>query len=82
MRYAKGSVDYEVNMWEFLEIQKMIPMTVPERKAFRSWVKSGHDVDSNPWDRLDYDGEPMNFLLAYREEYGYPPTVWVSPQIL
>lgn len=76
MRYDKHSVDYQVNMESFLEMEECVPMTKPERKAVRIWVRKGHELESNPWNYLDSDGLLLNYLQAYRLHYGYSSGPW------
>lgn len=83
MKYDKKSCDYQVNMEAFHEMDKCVPMTKPERDALRIWVKKGYDLDTNPWDYLDSDGLPLNYLQAFRLEYGYssgPWDYWKGPE--
>ena len=35
-----------------------------------------YDIDTNPWDYLDADGMPLNYLQAYRLHYGYSSGPW------
>lgn len=76
MIYDKKSIDYQVNVESFHEMEECVPMTKSERDAVRIWVKKGHELESNPWDYLDSDGLPLNFLQAYRLEYGYSSGPW------
>lgn len=76
--YPKDAVDYEVNKESLREMEEVVPMTGPERKKLRVWVRSGHDVESNPWGYLDEDGFQLNYLQAYRLEYGYSAGPWDS----
>ena len=58
-------------------------MTLRERSCLRRWVRSGHELESNPWGLLDSDGMPLNYLQAYRIEYGYssgPWDYWKGPE--
>ena len=70
MRYAKGSVDYAVNLQSLHEMEELVPMTLHERECLRRWVKSGHDVDSNPWHYFESDNLEMNYLKARRILFG------------
>jgi hypothetical protein len=82
MRYRKGSYDYSFNMEAFHDMDRTVPMTKPERDALRSWVKAGHDIDSNPWGYKDSDQFPMNYIQAYRLKLGYsygPWDYWKGP---
>lgn len=76
MRYPKHSIDYEINLESFREMEMVVPMTKPERTALRRWVKKGHDLETNPWNSRDADGEFLNYLRAYRLEYGYSSGPW------
>lgn len=76
MRYDKHSIDYQVNMEALHEMEECVPMTKPERNAVRRWVKKGYELDSNPWDCLDTDGMPLNYLQAYRLYYGCSSGPW------
>ncbi len=83
MRYDKKSSYYQVNMFAFHEMDECVPMTKPERDNLRNWVKKGYDIDTNPWDYLDSDGMPLNYLQAYRLHYGYssgPWDCWKGPE--
>ena len=58
-------------------------MTLRERSCLRRRVRSGHELESNPWGLLDSDGMPLNYLQAYRIEYGYssgPWDYWKGPE--
>lgn len=82
MRYDKNSIDYHINMEAFHEMEDCVPMTKPERNALRLWVKKGFDLDTNPWDYTGSDGMLLNYLQAYRLEYGYlngPWDYWKGP---
>jgi len=72
----KKSIDYQVNLWTLHEMEEVVPMTLYERKAIHKWVRSGHEIESNPWNYLDSDGMPLNFLQAYRLKYGYSSGPW------
>lgn len=37
----KKSHDYQLNKVELEEIEKLVPMTTPERNAIRKWVRKG-----------------------------------------
>lgn len=76
MRYDKQSIDYQVNMVALHEMEEFVPMTNPERAAVRKWVKKGYELESNPWNYLDSDGMPLNYLQAYRLYYGYSSGPW------
>ena len=72
----KKSHDYQLNLVELEEMEKIVPMTVPERNAIRKWVRKGNTVESNPWEYVDPDGEQMNYLQAYRIHFGYTRGPW------
>lgn len=76
MRYPKNSIDYQVNMQALSEMELYVPMTLCERNALRRWAKKGHDLDTNPWNSVDEYGYPLNYLQAYRLEYGYSSGPW------
>ena len=76
MKYPKHSYDYEVNIECLHEIESLIPMTLDERANLRSWAKSGHSVDSNPWNYCDASGVILNYLLAFRIHFGFPSHIW------
>lgn len=76
MKIDKKSVDYQLNMEALREMEEIVPMTLHERNAIRRWVHQGHDVESNPWDYRDGDGLHINFLQAFRLEYGYSSGPW------
>lgn len=83
MIFDKHSIDYQLNLEALREMESLVPMTVSERTAIRSWVKQGHEPESNPWDYTDSDNLPLNFLQAYRIEYGYvsgPWDYWNGPE--
>ncbi len=76
MIYKKGSVDYQINMESLREMEEIVPMTSSERARLRIWVKSGHDVDSNPWDYFTESGTEMNYLQALRITSGVSHGPW------
>lgn len=76
IRYDKHSIDYKLNMMAFHEMNNCVPMTKPERDAVRNWVKNGYELESNPWDYKDCDGQLLNYLQAYRLNYGYSSGPW------
>lgn len=76
IRFAKDSVDYQVNWEIFHEMEECVPMTKPERDALLKQVKKGFDIDDNPWGLTQPDGYPMNYLQAYRIQYGYSSGPW------
>ena len=78
MKYAKGSIDYKVNLVSLHEMEEVVPMTSYERARLRNWVKDGHDVESNPWNYLNDDGSEMNYLQCLRIHNGYSHGPWDS----
>ena len=83
MRFEKKSIDYQLNMEAFYEMDECVPMTKSERNALRSWVKQGNDIETNPWEFADSDGWPLNYLQAYRLKHGYssgPWAYWKGPE--
>lgn len=76
MRFLKNSLDYQVNMEAFHEMDKYTPMTKPERDALRYWALKGYDIGTNPWNYMDCDGWPLNYLQAYRLKHGYSSGPW------
>lgn len=80
--FDKKSIDYQVNLETLHEMEELVPMTLRERRCIRKWVKKGHEVESNPWNYLDSDGLPLNYLQAFRLEFGYlsgPWDYWKGP---
>ena len=83
MIYDKKSIDYQINMEAFREMEEVVPMTVSERRATRKWVQRGHELESNPWNYYDTDGLPLNYLQAHRLHHGYssgPWDYWKGPE--
>lgn len=78
MRYAKGSVEYIVNLESFHEMEDIVPMTRIERFRLINWIKKGHDLESNPWLYKNSDLSPMNYLKAFRIRYGASHGPWDS----
>lgn len=76
MKYQKKSLDYQLNMEAFHELDDQVPMTRSERIALRNWARNGHDIDSNPWNLTDDSNYPLNYLHAYRIKNGYPSGPW------
>lgn len=76
MRFEKNSLDYQINMEAFHEMDDCVPMTKPERDALRRWVKRGNYIESNPWEFTDSNGWPLNYLQAYRLKKGYSSGPW------
>ena len=72
MRYPKHSVDYVVNLETLHEMEEVVPMTLHERECVRSWVKSGHPLETNPWNYSSGDGCLLDYLQAFRIHYGFP----------
>ncbi|MFR0848614.1 MAG: hypothetical protein ACLSG9_12120 [Eubacterium sp.] len=70
MKPDKNSMDYQLNLLALEEMENLVPMTLHERTCIRKWVKSGHEIESNPWHYLDADGMPLNYLQAFRLKYG------------
>ena len=48
MIYDKRSIDYQVNVFSLHEMEEVVPMTLRERSCLRRWVRSGHELESNP----------------------------------
>ena len=76
MKYDKKSIDYQLNIYNLQEMERVVPMTSLERKCIWGWVKKGHEVESNPWNYKDAYECPLNFLQAYRITYGYSSGPW------
>ena len=76
MRFPRDSFDYKINLESFREMEDCVPMTLPERNALRRWVNKGYDLESNPWNSADEFGHPLNYLQAYRLEFGYSSGPW------
>ena len=76
--YDKESIDYQINLCALQKMEDVVPMTRKERYMLRQWVRSGHEIESNPWEYLDSDGWQLNYLQAYRLEYGYSSGPWDS----
>ena len=55
MKPDKNSMDYQLNLLALEEMENLVPMTLHERTCIRKWVKSGHEIESNPWHYLDAD---------------------------
>ena len=71
MRADKDSIDYQVNLVALQEMEEAVPMTLRERRCLRKWVYKGNEVESNPWNYMDSDGMPLNYLQAFRIRFGY-----------
>lgn len=76
IKYQKKTIDYQLNMATFHEMDECVPMTKSERDALRCWVKKGYDIETNPRDYVDSDGEPLNYIQAYRLKNGYSSGPW------
>ena len=76
MIYEKHTMDYELNLQALREMEDLVPMIRSERSALCRWNRSGHDVDANPWNYCDTDGIQMNYLRAFRIEFGYSSGPW------
>lgn len=48
MIYGRHSIDYQLNLYALHEVERIVPMTIPERFIIRSRVKKGHDIESPP----------------------------------
>lgn len=59
-------IDQQIRLEALRELEEDIPMTLPERDKVRRWVRSGHDVETNPWGYTDGEGYPLNYLEALR----------------
>ena len=82
MTYDRYSYEYQMNLAAFFEMDYIVPMTKPERDSLRKWVREGNDLAVNPWDYLDSEGLPLNYLQAYRLRFGYnngPWDYWKGP---
>lgn len=55
---------------ELKACEESAPMTLPERKELREWVKAGNSVHSNPGLWAYENGNEMDFLDALRFEDG------------
>lgn len=51
---------------ELKTYEESVPMTLPERKELRKWVKAGNSVHSNPGLFAYENGNEMDFLDALR----------------
>lgn len=61
------SFEHAIHLEELHEIEKFVPMTLPERNRLRKWVYSGHGVDENPWHYKDCIGYELNYVDGYRK---------------
>ncbi len=75
-KYDHHSIDYQVNILALEEMEGIVPMTIRERNALRKWVRTGHELESNPWQDIDSDGIPLNYLQAFRLHHGYSSGPW------
>ena len=83
MRFPRHSIDYELNWCALREMEEIVPMTKSERRAIHKWVAKGFDIESNPWNATDEEGLPLNYLRAYRLEFGFssgPWDFWKGPE--
>ena len=78
MIYAKESLEYDMNFVSLREMEEAIPMTLSERSRLHWWAKRGNDINSNPWKFFEPDGSPMNFLKAFRIQFGVSHGPWDS----
>lgn len=76
MRADKDSIDYQVNLAALQEMEEAVPMTLRERRCLRKWVLKGNEIESNPWNYMDSDGMPLNYLQAFRIRFGYSSGPW------
>lgn len=76
MRADKGSIEYQINLEALREMEEDVPMTLRERNCLRKWVHKGNEVASNPWGFSDPDGLPLNYLQAFRIQFGYSSGPW------
>ncbi len=76
--YPPDSVDYRVNLIALHEMEEVVPMTTLERHLIRYWAKSGHDIESNPWNYYEPDFSEMNYLKARRIKFGTSHGPWDS----
>lgn len=74
--YDKDSLDHQLNLEVLHDMEECVPMTLKERSSLRKWVHTGHDPESNPWDYMDTDSMPLNYLQAYRLKFGYSSGPW------
>lgn len=76
MKYPRDSFEYRINLEALREMEECVPMTRSERDAVRKWVHTGHELESNAWNSVDEFGDQLNYLQAYRLEYGYSCGPW------
>ena len=76
MKYPRDSFEYRINIDALHEMELCVPMTLRERNAIRSWVNKGYELESNAWNSVDEFGDPLNYLQAYRLEFGYSSGPW------
>lgn len=79
-RYLRNTYDYDMNLELFHYIEDHVPMVRTERELLRNWIRKGHDFYSNPWGQTDISGHQLNYIEAYRREFGYPGEQWISRQ--
>ena len=72
MRVDKDSIDYQVNLVALQEMEEAVPMTLRERRCLRKWVHKGNEVESNPWNYMNSDGMPLNYLQAFASDLAIP----------
>ena len=78
MKYAKGSPEFEANLFAMHEMEDFVPMTRSERDLLHNWAWKGHDIDSNPWNYYEPNGSLMGFLKALRIRCGCSHGPWDS----
>lgn len=61
-----SSIEKEYLRDRLREFEDAVPMTQSERKAIRRWVRSGHDINTNPWGYCYGNGWELNYLEALR----------------
>ena len=61
-----SAVEKEYFREKLREFEDTVPMTHPERTALRRWVRSGHDINSNPWGYCYGNGWELSYLEALR----------------
>ena len=76
MKFPKKSLEYSINLQALYEMEEVVPMTSIERRYLRQWVKSGHDIETNPWNSIDEFGYQLNYLRAFRLEFGISSGPW------
>lgn len=76
MKIDRNTIDYKISMDNLRWMEAIVPMTLSERLSLRSWVMQGNDIESNPWDYLDFDEMQLNYLEAFLLENGYSSGPW------